>query len=107
MNNEMIELEKEIEGLDDIKEWSDKIIRMKELKEKITLQKSKINILLETINSGEVKKAKKTKKDKESKVNLDDLLKEFETCENVDDKVKLFNQIQMLIKESELELFDE
>ena len=107
MNNEMIALEKAIEELDDIKEWSDKIIRMKELKEKITLQKSKINILLETINSGEVKKAKKTKKDKESKVNLDDLLKEFETCENIDDKVKLFNQIQMLIKESELELFDE
>ena len=107
MNNEMIALEKEIESLDDIKEWSDKIIKMKELKEKITLQKSKINTLLETINSGEVKKAKKTKKDKESKVNLDDLLKEFETCENVDDKVKLFNQIQMLIKESELELFDE
>jgi len=107
MNNEMIALEKEIEGLDDIKEWSDKIIKMKELKEKITLQKSKINTLLETINSGEVKKAKKTKKDKESKVNLDDLLKEFETCENVDDKVKLFNQIQILIKESELELFDE
>jgi hypothetical protein len=107
MNNEMIALEKEIEGLDDIKEWSDKIIKMKELKEKISLQKSKINTLLETINSGEVKKAKKTKKDKESKVNLDDLLKEFETCENVDDKVKLFNQIQMLIKESELELFDE
>ena len=107
MNNEMIALEKAIEELDDIKEWSDKIIRMKELKEKTTLQKSKINILLETINSGEVKKAKKTKKDKESKVNLDDLLKEFETCENVDDKVKLFNQIQMLIKESELELFDE
>jgi hypothetical protein len=107
MNNEMIALEKEIEGLEDIKEWSDKIIKMKELKEKITLQKSKINTLLETINSGEVKKTKKTKKDKESKVNLDDLLKEFETCENVDDKVKLFNQIQMLIKESELELFDE
>jgi len=107
MNNEMIALEKEIESLDDIKEWSDKIIKMKELKEKITLQKSKINTLLETINSGEVKKAKKTKKDKDSKVNLDDLLKEFETCENVDDKVKLFNQIQMLIKESELELFDE
>jgi hypothetical protein len=107
MNNEMIALEKEIEGLDDIKEWTDKIIKMKELKEKITLQKSKINTLLETINSGEVKKAKKTKKDKDSKVNLDDLLKEFETCENVDDKVKLFNQIQMLIKESELELFDE
>ena len=107
MNNEMIALDKEIEGLDDIKEWSDKIIKMKELKEKITLQKSKINTLLETINSGEVKKNKKTKKDKDSKVNLDDLLKEFETCENIDDKVKLFNQIQMLIKESELELFDE
>ena len=89
MNNEMIALEKEIEGLDDIKEWSDKIIKMKELKEKITLQKSKINTLLETINSGEVKKTKKTKKDKESKVNLDDLLKEVNLYEENDPRFSL------------------
>jgi len=105
MNKDILELEKEIDGLDEIKEWSQKIQKMKELQERINLQKIKINSLFESINSGEIKKIKKSKKDKD--LNLDELLKEFETCENVDDKIKLFNQIQYLIKESELELFEE
>lgn len=103
MNKELIDLEKEIDELDQIKEWSKKMQKMKDLKDKINLQKVKINILMESVNSGEVKKTKRSKKD----LNLDDLLNEFEICENVDDKVKLFNQIQSLIKDSELELFEE
>ena len=103
MNKELIDLEKEIDELDQIKEWSKKMRKMKDLKDKINLQKVKINILMESVNSGEVKKTKRSKKD----LNLDDLLNEFEICENVDDKVKLFNQIQSLIKDSELELFEE
>ena len=103
MNKELIDLEKEIDELDQIKEWSKKMQKMKDLKEKINLQKDKINILMESVNSGEVKKIKRSKKD----LSLDDLLNEFEICENVDDKVKLFNQIQSLIKDSELELFEE
>lgn len=103
MNKELIDLEKEIDELDQIKEWSKKMQKMKDLKEKINLQKVKINSLIESVNSGEVKKMKKSKKE----LSLDDLLNEFEICENVDEKVKLFNQIQSLIKDSELELFDE
>lgn len=99
----MIILEKELDEIDQIKEWSKKMQKMKELKEKINLQKIKINSLIESVNSGEVKKVKKAKKD----LSLDDLLNEFETCENVDEKVKLFNLIQSLIKDSELELFEE
>ena len=103
MNKELIDLEKEIDELDQIKEWSKKMQKMKDLKEKINLQKVKINSLIESVNSGEVKKMKKSKKE----LSLDDLLNEFEICENVDEKVKLFNQIQSLIKDSELELFEE
>jgi len=103
MNKELVDLEKEIDGLDEIKEWSKKMHKMKELKERINSQKVKISSLMESVNSGEVKKMKKSKKD----ISLDELLNEFEICENVDDKVKLFNQIQSLIKDNELELFDE
>jgi len=103
MNKELVDLEKEIDELDQIKEWSKKMQKMKDLKDKINLQKIKINSLMESVNSGEVKKIKRAKKD----LSLDDLLNEFEICENVDDKVKLFNQIQSLIKDSELELFEE
>jgi hypothetical protein len=103
MNKELVDLEKEIDELDQIKEWSKKMQKMKDLKDKINLQKIKINSLMESVNSGEVKKIKRSKKD----LSLDDLLSDFEICENVDDKVKLFNQIQSLIKDSELELFEE
>ena len=99
---EIQELEKEIELIDEIKEWSVKINKMKEIKEKIINQKNKMNTLLENIHSGDIKKIKK-KKD----LTLDELLAEFNTCDNVEEKVKLFNHIQAIIKESELELFDE
>lgn len=101
-SKDLVDLEKEIESLDDIKEWAIKIKKMKELKEKITTQRNKLNSFIELINSGEVKKTKK-KKD----LSLDDLLKEFEKTEDIEEKVRLFNQIQLLIKENEMELFDE
>jgi hypothetical protein len=101
MSQEMINLEKEIDELDEIKEWGKKIEKMKEIKEKIKEQKIKIEKLLETINSGEVKKSKKDKD-----LSFDELLKKIETCNNVDEKIKIFNQIQVFIKDNELELFE-
>lgn len=101
-SKDLVDLEKEIESLDDIKEWAIKIKKMKELKEKISSQRNKLNSFIELVNSGEVKKYKK-KKD----ISLDDLLKEFEKTEDIEEKVKLFNQIQLIIKENEMELFDE
>lgn len=101
-NKELCDLEKEIDNLDEIKDWSQKIKKMKELKELIDDQRKKINGLIEIINSGEVKKMKRKKES-----NLDDLLKDFETCQNIDEKVKLYNIIQSIIRDTELELFDE
>ena len=101
-NKELVSLEKEIEMLDNIPEWTTKIKKMKELKEKITNHRNKLNSFIEIINSGEVKKNKK-KKD----ISLDDLLKEFSETDDIDEKVKLFNHIQYIIKETEMELFEE
>jgi hypothetical protein len=105
MNNnckELDDLEKEINNLDDILDWSSKIKKMKELKEQIITHRNKLNSFIEIINSGDVKKNKK-KKD----LSLDDLLKQFEETENIEEKVKLFNQIQYIIKENEKELFED
>ena len=105
MNNnckELDDLEKEINNLDDILDWSSKIKKMKELKEQIITYRDKLNSFIEIINSGDVKKNKK-KKD----LSLDDLLKQFEETENIEEKVKLFNQIQYIIKENERELFED
>jgi hypothetical protein len=105
MNNnckELDNIEKEINNLDDILDWSSKIKKMKELKEQIITHRNKLNSFIEIINSGDVKKNKK-KKD----LSLDDLLKQFEETENIEEKVKLFNQIQYIIKENERELFED
>jgi hypothetical protein len=99
---ELDDIEKEINNLDDILDWSSKIKKMKELKEQIITHRDKLNSFIEIINSGNVKKNKK-KKD----LSLDDLLKQFEETENIEDKVKLFNQIQYIIKENERELFED
>ena len=100
MNKEIEILEREIDSIDNIKEWSQKISKMKELKDKIINQKLKMNTLLESLNSNEVKKPKK------KNLNLDQLLIDYEESDNLEDKIKLFNNIQYLIKESELELFE-
>lgn len=105
MNNnskELDDIEKEINNLDDILDWSSKIKKMKELKEQIITHRDKLNSFIEIINSSHVKKNKK-KKD----LSLDDLLKQFEETENIEEKVKLFNQIQYIIKENERELFED
>jgi hypothetical protein len=99
---ELDDIEKEINNLDDILDWSSKIKKMKELKEQIITHRDKLNSFIEIINSGNVKKNKK-KKD----LSLDDLLKQFEETENIEEKVKLFNQIQYIIKENEKELFED
>jgi hypothetical protein len=99
---ELDDIEKEINNLDDILDWSSKIKKMKELKEQIITHRDKLNSFIEIINSGNVKKNKK-KKD----LSLDDLLKQFEETDNIEEKVKLFNQIQYIIKENERELFED
>jgi hypothetical protein len=99
---ELDDIEKEINNLDDILDWSSKIKKMKELKEQIITHRDKLNSFIEIINSGNIKKNKK-KKD----LSLDDLLKQFEETENIEEKVKLFNQIQYIIKENEKELFED
>jgi hypothetical protein len=99
MSKEIDDLEKQINDVDSIKEWGSKLKKMKEIKEKIILEKNKLNSLLQ--NLSDVKKNKK-KKD----LSLDECLDELETSNNIDEKVKLFSHIQYLIKESEAELFD-
>ena len=101
-NNGLVSLEKEIESLDNIPEWVTKIKKMKELKETITTYRNKLNSFIDIINSGEVKKNKKKKN-----ISLDELLKDFSETDDIEEKVKLFNHIQYIIKETEYDLFQD
>lgn len=95
------EIDKEIEDLDNIKEWDDKINKMKDIKEKINNQRNKINKLIESINNNDIKKIKKKKN-----LSLQELLIEYESSEDLDEKVKLFGLIQTHISNIKTELFD-
>jgi uncharacterized protein YpuA (DUF1002 family) len=95
-------LEKEIDSIDNIKEWNLKIKKIKELKDKITMEKDKINSFIEMINSNEPKKTSKKKKD----ISLDQLVDDFSKSDNIESKVKTYCLIQSLIRETEHELFD-
>ena len=58
-NNEIVSLEKEIDSIDDILDWSSKIKKIKELKEHITTYRNKLNSFIDIINSGYIKKKEK------------------------------------------------
>ena len=96
-NKEIIDIEKDIESLDDIKEWSTKLGHMKNIKEKIILQKNKINNLIDVIQSDKIKKNKKYKD-----LSIDDIINEIHTSKDIENKVKLFIQLQAIIKSTEI-----
>ena len=96
------DIEKEIEKLEKIPEWSEKIILMKNIKEQICEQKTKINQYIEMINSGSYKKSKKMKN-----MTLDSMLEQLYNTTDLETKVILYNNIQANIIEITSELFDE
>jgi len=95
-------LEKEIDSIDNIKEWNLKIKKIKELKDKIILEKDKLNSFIEMINSNEPNKTNKKKKD----ISLDQLVDDFSKSDTIESKVKTFCLIKSMIRETENELFD-
>ena len=97
-NKEIIDIEKDIESLDDIKEWSTKLGHMKNIKEKLILQKNKINNLVDIIQSDKIKKNKKYKD-----LSIDDIINEIHTSKDIENKVKLFVQLQAIIKNTEIQ----
>ena len=97
-NKEIIDIEKDIESLDDIKEWSTKLGHMKNIKEKIILQKNKINNLIDVIQSDKIKKNKKYKD-----LSIDDIINEIHKSKDIENKVKLFIQLQAIIKSTEIQ----
>ena len=93
-------IEKEIESIDNIKEWSLKVKKMKEIKDKITEEKNKINSFIDMINNNTYKSKNK------KKISLDDLINEYSKADDIEIKVKTFCLIQAKIKETENELFN-
>jgi len=98
----MSDLFKEVENLESIDNWNEKIIKMKEIKEKISLEKQKLSELVNVISKNELKDESKKKK---NKTDLDTLLISFKNATILEEKIKLYQLISSHINEVEKELF--
>jgi hypothetical protein len=75
---------------------------MKEIKEKISLEKQKLSELVNVISKNEFKDDNKKKK---NKPDLDSLLLSFKNANTIEEKIKLYQLISSHINEVEKELF--
>jgi hypothetical protein len=96
-------LETEVNNLESIKNWNDRIIKMKDIRHKIILEQQK----LETITTSMLKINEQiqpvSKKNKNQ--NLDSLINSFEIAETLEEKIKLYNTINSHINNIETQLF--
>ena len=88
----------EVENIDSIENWNDKILKMKEIKEEISLEKQKLSELVNIIVKNEFKP-------KKNKPNLDSLLLSFKNATTIEEKIKLYQLISSHINDVEKELF--
>ena len=102
MSDVFKDLSIEVDKLDSIENWNEKITKMKEIKEKILLEKQKISDLVNIIVKNEFKDENKKKK---NKTDLDSLLLSFKNATTLEDKIKLYQLISTHINEVEKELF--
>jgi Zn ribbon nucleic-acid-binding protein len=95
-------LEKEVEQIDSIQNWTEKVNKIKELKKCIVNEQEKLNDLVNTILKNEQSYSNKKKK----KIDLDYIVNSFKESENIDDKIKYYHLINYYVNQIEKQLFD-
>jgi NADH:ubiquinone oxidoreductase subunit D len=99
-------LEIEVNELESIDNWNDKINKMKELKEKINLEQEKLNNLISSIVKYDITDEENNKSSDVQKMDLDYLIHTFKSSQNLDEKIKLYQLISTNIRETEKQLFE-
>ncbi len=99
-------LEQEVQSLESIESWNEKISKMKEIKEKILVEQQKLSELVNMVIKNETKSdAEKKKKSKNDKHDLDTLVSSFKDADNLEEKIKLYHLINSQINDVEKQLF--
>ena len=96
-------LETEVNQLDSIENWNDRIIKMKEIREKIILEQQKLENITSDILKINSQNQPDSKKNKNQ--NLDNLIHSFEAAETLEEKIKIYNIINSHINNIETQLF--
>ena len=98
-------LETEVNQLDSIENWNDRIIKMKEICEKIILEQQKLENITSDILKINSQNQSDSKKNKNQNQNLDNLIHSFEAAETLEEKIKIYNIINSHINNIETQLF--
>lgn len=99
-------LEKELEKLESIENWSERVNKMKEIKEKIALEQQKLNELVNMVLKDDLAELNtKNKKTKTDKLDLENLVNNFKHAQTITDKIKYYHLINANISEIEKQLF--
>ena len=100
-------LEQEVQNLDSIESWNEKISKMKEIKDKILFEQQKLSELVNMVIKNESKPENdvKKKKSKNDKQDLDSLVSSFKDATTLEDKIKLYYLINSNINDVEKQIF--
>jgi len=99
-------IEADIKNLDLIEKWSDKVNKIKEIKDMITMQQEQLNNIINMISTNDIETESESKKKKKTK-DIDTLLKQFNEAETIEGKIKYYNYICTSISNIEKELFSQ
>jgi hypothetical protein len=102
-------LENEINNIEEINSWSEKIIKMNEFKHTISSEINKLNELSELIVNDDISTILHNlnikKKKKHNKLTMDSLLELFNNTEKLEEKIYYYELISDQIKNIENRLF--
>lgn len=99
-----IQLETQVNQLESIENWTERVEKMKELRELIVDEQNQLAQLVSVVlknESGQVEVKKKKKQD------LDNLVSNFKNASTLEEKIKLYHIINMHITDIEKQIFDE
>ena len=96
-------LETEVNHIESIENWNDRIIKMKDIREKIILEQQKLENITTSILKINQQVQPISKKNKNQ--NLDNLINKFKIAETVEEKIKIYNIINSHINNIETHLF--
>jgi ferritin-like protein len=99
-------MEEEIKSLELIESWNEKVIKMKEIKNKINNEIKVMEMIANRIQNQEIDIPTDIKK-KKKYMDLDLLVENFNNVTDIEDKIKYYEMICISIKLTERELFDE
>lgn len=99
-----IQLETQVNQLESIENWTERVEKMKELREQIVEEQGKLSHLVSMVlknETGQIEFKKKKKQD------LDNLVSNFKNANTIEEKIKLYHVINSHITDIEKQIFNE